>query len=266
MNFFKRLSTVCNQKRIIKIAKYGSVGLFSMSLLPVVFADQLNNKENQLTQQIKEPISNTLIPQNISLNGGLYYLAGFGVRQVTFLYVNAYTISLYVSDEVKKRLQSTSRWREEYTPSKWNANGGESNWFLRNLIDMEPSTLALQIIPVRDTDGTHLRNGLVRFLTQQFSINRSHLTTEEQALFHQSIQSFRTAFPSTSIPQGTRIVFLKNRDILLIQVGESQPTEITNNYLTKWFFDSYLSGTVPLSDSFSKNVGNGLDSIVRNKN
>ncbi|KAJ3326142.1 hypothetical protein HDV06_000018 [Boothiomyces sp. JEL0866] len=141
-------------------------------MLGILYSSKVYADQIQTTV---EPNTKTLIPNTV-LNR--FHLVGLGARKVTFLNITAYTISFYLPK--KKFLES-----EIY------------------------DECCLQIIPFRDTDGAHLRNGFIRLLNKQ-----SEKPTEKE------IQEFKGLLAIKHFKKQSRLVFYKNGNILAVYFND----------------------------------------------
>jgi hypothetical protein len=181
-----------------------------------------------------------------------FVLLGEGIRQVTFLYVNAYEIKLHIPKESIKRLQSTTRWTHEFTVEKFLKPIGQ-NWFVSDLV--EHSDLAIEIVPCRATDGAHLRNGFVRLLNQRLA----KANEKERSDYENSVTIFRGIIPNKPVPKGASMMFYKQKDLLKVYYDGQELGAVQSPTLTRWFFEQYLTSTA--TPSFTNSVAKGLHQI-----
>ncbi|KAI8927522.1 chalcone isomerase, partial [Entophlyctis helioformis] len=213
-----------------------------------------------------EPVTKTKVPKAISVAGKRFELVGQGIRQVTFLYVSVYTAGIYVNDALKKRIQSSSRWRQEYSADKLIKGEGEAKWFARDLVDgRNGSEISLRIDPVRNTDGPHLRNGFVRFLTARLRQEEAGMSETERASFADALDAFRSLFPAGVVRPGQALVFTRLSDGRLR--GEFNGAEtgiVANAALSQWVMEGYLhSQPAAISPFLVSSVAQGLERLAR---
>jgi hypothetical protein len=178
---------------------------------------------------------------------------GQGIRQVTFLYIDAYEIKLHLSKDEPKRLVNSTRWKQEYTIEKF-LKPIEQNWFVQDLV--KNSDLAIEIIPCRVTDGVHLRNGFIRMLQQRLST----ATDLERTDFNEALKTFRAMIPNKSIAKGSSMMFYKKNDVMQVYLENTELGNIKSNTLSKWFFEQYLTSAV--TPSFTNSIANALANIL----
>lgn len=115
---------------------------------------------------VKPPTDSPPFPKSLSLPNGLNYeLFGIGVRTVSFLSFHVYAVGIYIASEDKSLAHNILKSAEA------NANPGDLK---SSLLDPTIGTniishlldhgvrLDLRIVPVRNTDFGHLRDGFVR--------------------------------------------------------------------------------------------------------
>jgi hypothetical protein len=208
-----------------------------------------------------EPSGKARFPRKIKVENETRDLFAVGVRQVTFLSVNAYSLGLYGQLCALKN----SRWKQEYLPSKWSKTSSESSFYLSDLLRI-PLTIAIN--PVRATDGTHLRNGWIRLLSKRFQKESPSMSVLEREKFQDSLQKFRGAFPSGVFPSGSMILFstlADGRMICELEGREAQPLGfVENEHLIRWFFEAYLLDE-SISPTFVSSIGQRLGSFFRDK-
>ncbi len=192
-------------------------------------------------------------------------LLGLGVRQVTFMYFNAYAMGLYLDKDVVRSLKNSSRWKQEFVKEKILKSCPESKFFFSDLLRRgQGITLLLQT--ARTTDAPHLRNGFVKFLTQRLSIEKS-FTKQEQSSVLEALDSLRAQFPSGTFKQGNRILItrLPSGYLQLSFPDSAQKTRfvIENKYLSNWFFEGYLNAKSPISPALLASVAEGLEKLLK---
>ncbi|KAK8199175.1 chalcone-flavanone isomerase-domain-containing protein [Phyllosticta capitalensis] len=109
-----------------------------------------------------------------------YTLLGLGIRTVSFLSIQVYVVGLYVETAALGRLQAALVHRINETASA--LIPGEKDELRRKLVDAGQSNLiwesllrdpslksnmAIRIVPTRDTNFAHLRDGLFRGITKR---------------------------------------------------------------------------------------------------
>ena len=237
-----------------------SLGILSMNRKSILADIDSTKKPPLLSPIALEPHGKVFFPLQLEPNGAEegFELVGLGVRQVTFLNFNAYSLAFYIGKSTVERLKSTSRWLQEFSIAKWNQTNAEgSNFFLKDLVGNPKSHIAIMISPVRPTDGSHLRNGFIRMLQSRFEKEKARMSSKDQLLVQEGLSQFKTLFSSSLIPKGTRILFKKSGAQITCHVDEKVAGSITNPYIASWFFEGYLMGQ-HISPSLVSSCATGL--------
>ncbi|KAK9367349.1 chalcone-flavanone isomerase-domain-containing protein [Lipomyces kononenkoae] len=100
--------------------------------------------------------------RSITIDGAEFWLLGLGVRTVSFLKMHVYAVGIYVAaediPEILKKVKSVSNDLDARSVVLDNKLGLE----IFNDLLQQPVRFALRIVPVRNTDFGHLRDGFVR--------------------------------------------------------------------------------------------------------
>jgi len=65
-------------------------------------------------------------------------------------------------------------------------------------------------VPVRDTNGQHLRDGFTRALLSR--MEKTDLSVDETKEILEALTSFKALFPKSSFKAGTALVLIKQKD------------------------------------------------------
>lgn len=118
-------------------------------------------------------------------------LFGCGLRQVTVFRFNTYALGIYFdADEAAKS------WKSNINNSIGSYSDAEK--FVNAL-----STVTLRLCPVRNTNGTHLRNAFSRLFEEFRNENCDNEEQKEKA--KADINEFVTSFPQ-NLPQGSELL------------------------------------------------------------
>ncbi|CAH2354266.1 altered inheritance of mitochondria protein 18, mitochondrial [[Candida] railenensis] len=208
------------------------------------------------------PIS--ISPQNNKNINTSFDLLGAGVRSVTFLGLKVYGIGLYLSTEdihkVKQVISATSEFNSALKDPE------QSTEFISKLLDSH-TRFAVRICPVRNTDFTHLKDGLIKsILSHPLSKSGSPVKDEVS----RGLEQLRDVF------QGKKGSVPKNH-LLWIEVLKDGKVSISyedtkNNKLRhlgeveepmvgKVLFLQYLSGKKPLSEPLRTSCNEGWSKL-----
>ncbi|KAG9296185.1 hypothetical protein G9A89_014777 [Geosiphon pyriformis] len=161
-------------------------------------------EENASEDTIEDPDSKLHFPKFITLYDEVQArLIGLGVRTVSFLRVKVYVVGLYIKEQDIGTLRNWTG----FDKIKFLSSDDES--IADALLD-QPVEFAIRIVPVRDTNGQHLRDGFTRSLTQRIQDNS--ISEEQQKEIIEAITSFKGIFPKSSIKKGSFMLFTKQLD------------------------------------------------------
>lgn len=118
-------------------------------------------------------------------------LVGLGVRTVSFLRVRVYVAALYLDESKLGAVPPSTRTLEEH---------------VRSLLDQGTASV-VRIVPVRNTDFNHLRDGFIRALQARLKLALKSSTvptgSEAERHFTEAIQEVKESFPRGSVPKGS---------------------------------------------------------------
>lgn len=148
-----------------------------------------------------------------------YTLVGFGLRTVTFVGIQVYVVGYYVATADVASLQAALT--KKINPIATTLVPGERDQLRTDLLDYAkgeeiwdellakgiPARSVFRVIPVRDTDFHHLRDGFVRAIQA-----RAGKVGDEQ--FGEAMKHFRQIFNRGKVPA--------KKELLLIRDGEGK--------------------------------------------
>eukprot|EP00842_Homolaphlyctis_polyrhiza_P006981 jgi/Hompol1/872/HPOL_004035-RA len=215
------------------------------------------------------PVTNTPVPKHIVLHSDgaakrFHDLLGCGVRQVTFLSISVYTAAIYIDESIRKRISESSRWNQEFDAEKLTKVGHpEGKWFVRDLAEWE-GEISVRVDPVRNTDGPHLRNGFVRFLTARLREEEASMSEQERKSFMYALDSFRQKFPAGTVRTGQSLIFTRTADTKSIRVEFDgiETGVVTNVHLARWVIEGYLRSEPSICPTLLKSVASGIKDII----
>lgn len=227
-----------------------------------------------------------------------YQLLGLGIRTVSFLGIQVYVVGLYVATPDIAELQTRLVRTALNPPSSEPGTGvnyatslvpGERQQLKDLLLDAERSDAAwdailkkdglrtaFRIVPTRNTDFLHLRDGWVRGITGR--AQRSTITAGGEKgefgdeSFGTALNSFKGLFGGgqrKSVPKGQTLVLLRGaRGELdaLFQPEEKLPARwlgrVRDERVSRLVWLNYLAGKNVASDGARKSVVDGVLAIV----
>lgn len=89
---------------------------------------------------------------------------------------------------------------------------------ISNLLDTG-TRCALRIVPVRNTDFAHLRDGFTRAVQarQKMARKSNSITEEDEVRIGESLQKLKGLFPAQSVPKGKALVLLRTPTGLTVE-------------------------------------------------
>ncbi|GAK65867.1 chalcone isomerase [Moesziomyces antarcticus] len=169
-------------------------------------------------------------------------LVGLGVRTVSFLRVRVYVAALYIDEnKLQERLTRAS-----------NDKTLEQN--VKELLD-DGTAAVIRIVPVRNTDFNHLRDGFIRALQNRLkkAIKDARVQTDSplESAFQLAIQQIKDSFPRGSVPKGSPL------DLVILPTAvNSKPVPASLNFE----YDGQAFGQVtPNKDEIQQSSANAVD-------
>lgn len=134
--------------------------------------------------------------------------------------INVYVLGLYMRSEDIGELQKL--WKD-FDKSKFLKDNELAQQFLD-----QPYDISIRIVPARNTNTQHLRDGFLRLLMQR--MKDQDLTEDEERDVLKGIQEFKKNFASMKVKKDTEFIFTKTKEgglkmvyevsIILYQRGE----------------------------------------------
>lgn len=199
-----------------------------------------------------------------------YTLVGLGTRSVSFLGINVYVLGYYVATadiaELQARLVKkinpiastlVSTEKDDLRKKLLDAAEGEQVWD-ELLSAGVPARSLIRIVPVRDTDFPHLRDGFVRAIQA-----RAGNAKDEQ--FGQAMKDFRQAFNRGKVPKRKELLLLRDKQGRLTMVYDDGKTQgkqvmgtIDDERISRALWMNYLAGKNVASEEARKNIVHGI--------
>jgi len=213
-----------------------------------------------------------------------YQLVGLGIRTVSFLGIQVYVVGMYVAVPDIATLQE--RLIRTQDPVATTLVPGEKGKLREALLDANQSEdiwnavlkdggirSVFRIVPTRNTDFSHLKDGFLRQLTaktQHFAAKRNDQSFSDEA-FGQSIDKFKALFsaaPRKNLPKGE--ILLLTRDVKgVLSAWYETPKgnrtkfgQIDDERISRLVWLQYLSGATPSSEGARKSVVDGVMEYV----
>ncbi|KAK7994676.1 hypothetical protein PG990_013449 [Apiospora arundinis] len=222
-------------------------------------------------------------PTKINTGGVEYTLVGLGMRSVSFLGIQVYLVGYYVATSDVAALQK--QLMREIHPTATTLVPSEKDELRRRLLDpvegdkiwqdllcdLRPRSL-FRIVPVRDTDFHHLRDGFVRAITA-----RSALGGEEykEDSFGEAMRDFRNIFNRGKVPKAGELIMARDeRGGLTVVFDDSKNKEkpgqqqrttlgrVEDERVSRALWMNYLAGKAVASEPARKNIVEGILEFV----
>ncbi|TIB03446.1 hypothetical protein E3P94_00767 [Wallemia ichthyophaga] len=184
-----------------------------------ILAGVLQDLESHLS---KDSDTGVKFPNEVASvhDSGALKLLGLGVRTVSFLSIRVYSLGIYAEESAHSALSAVENVKEKLTRTASQDSDMVGEKLMERLIT-SPYTFAVRIVPVRNTDFGHLRDGFVRAV--QARMKTSQLGAEESQQVNESLQTFKSFFPPSKVPKGDELTLTKTRsgDLVLSYKGDT---------------------------------------------
>ena len=190
-------------------------------------------------------------PETLELAGERFKLVAWGVRTVSFLGIRVYHVGLYIPES-----------QFDVLPTYTISNVGMEPW--SSLIRIYSYPLLLRIIPVRNTDYAHLRDGFVRSTTQR--LRKYSDDDVRKQLVEDSIQKFKGLFPKAKLRKGEVLSIVQWGPELRLLVGDGMEEDlgsVKNDDLARGLMSAYLVGDNVVSPDLRKKLDQKLQEIAQ---
>ncbi|KAI9360080.1 chalcone-flavanone isomerase, partial [Pilaira anomala] len=128
----------------------------------------------------------------------------------------------------------------------------------------QPYDISIRIVPARNTNTQHLRDGFLRLLMQR--MKDQHLTEEEEKDVLSGIQEFKKNFANMKVKKNTEFIFTKTKEGGLKMVYEDKHWGTVNNeWVAKNFVMSYLDTKAPSSEAALIDIADGFERLLKKK-
>ncbi|EFX00665.1 hypothetical protein CMQ_7667 [Grosmannia clavigera kw1407] len=231
-------------------------------------------------------ISSAASPQSTSQSEPTteYTLVGLGVRTVSFLSIRVYVVGYYVATADIAALQSrlvkrvdpiatalVSGEKDELRAALLDPVKSEEIWNTL-LEDGVPLRSAFRIVPVRDTDFPHLRDGLVRAIQARASMilpQEQVETPSKGPEFGESVRQFRQLFNRGKVLKRKELLLLRGEGGRLSIVyddgrsfGRQYLGSVEDERLSRVLWLNYLGGSKVASEPARQSIVNGVIEFV----
>ncbi|KAI0702439.1 chalcone-flavanone isomerase-domain-containing protein [Cytidiella melzeri] len=202
-------------------------------------------------EETVDPASSISFPNTLQISSKTPFpemtLVGVGVRTVSFLGIQVYSVGFYAN------LQNPN------LNIPGSASPQEKVEYL-----VQNSACVLRIVPTRSTSFSHLRDGFMRALQARMVLlrQRGALSKDEELTLQSPLHKFKTMFPNTPLAKHTPLDILLAppkprlpRSLIIRDLGSVQ-----HDWLAVQFFMAYFEGD-GISPAMKKSVFKRLESL-----
>lgn len=213
-----------------------------------------------------------------------YQLVGLGIRTVSFLGIQVYVVGLYIALPDISTLQE--RLIRTIDPVATTLVAGEKDKLKELLLDPEKGEevwnailkdggirTVLRIVPTRNTDFMHLRDGWVRGITgrtQHFASTKTDTSFEDDS-FGQSLNEFKAIWGGgarKNVPKGETLLLTRDAKGQMAAWYEDKKTGslriggISDERISRLIWLCYLGGKTVSSEGARQDIINGCMEYV----
>lgn len=213
-----------------------------------------------------------------------YCLVGLGIRTVSFLSIQVYVVGMYVAlsdiDTLQERLIRTQDSvattlvrgeKDKLKAALLSADESEEIW--NTVLKDGAIRSVFRIVPTRNTDFAHLKDGFLRQLTaktQHFAAQKNDQSFSDES-FGASMNDFKALFnasPRKQLPKGEILLLTRDAKGRLNAWYEDPKGnrtkfgQIEDERISRLVWLQYLSGKSPSSESARESVVDGVMEYV----
>ncbi|KAK0383902.1 hypothetical protein NLU13_7993 [Sarocladium strictum] len=212
-----------------------------------------------------------------SSDGTEFTLVGLGMRSVTFIGIQVYLVGFYVATQDVEKLQHylvkkinplattlIPSEKDTLRKSLKDPAEGEETWdaILKN----SGCRSVFRIIPVRDTDFHHLRDGFIRAITDR----SKGLPQYSDEAFGSAVRSFKDMFNRGSVPKKKEMLLCRDgagKLSVLYSSGKKGTAPETigtvdDERVSRLLWLNYLAGSKVASEKARENIIEGIMEFV----
>ncbi|KAI6776369.1 hypothetical protein HG530_000314 [Fusarium avenaceum] len=211
-------------------------------------------------------------------HGTEFTLVGLGTRTVTFLGFEVYVAGFYVATQDVEKLQRylvkkinpmattlIPSEKEELRRVLQDATEGEETW--NSILKDAGCRSAFRIIPVRDTDFPHMRDGFVRAIQARSGRNPAYNDEE----FGNAMKHFKVLFQRGLVAKKNELLLIRDATgKLTVSYNDGTRKEpqktvlgsVEDERISRLLWLNYLSGSKVASEEARKNIINGVMEFV----
>ena len=232
-----------------------------------------------------EESTSAALPAGIGNNKEEYYLIGLGVRTVSFLSIKVYVVGMYVAASDLAKLQAAFVKQAADVEAASTLVPGEQGKLKEMLLGAEQSERVwndflqtadvrsvMRIVPTRDTDFAHLRDGWVRAIEGRANNSDKYVDPSDEK-FGDSVGLFKAIFSSAGKPKvkkGRAILLERDANGILrawvqndtAPDGFDRLGEMNDERIGRLIWLGYLGGKNVASQAARTNIVDGIIEAV----
>ncbi|CAK7228939.1 hypothetical protein SCUCBS95973_007050 [Sporothrix curviconia] len=215
-----------------------------------------------------------------------YTLVGLGTRTVSFLRFEVYVVGFYVATADIAALQN--RLIKRVNPIATALVSGEKTALRSTLVDAVesqalwdalleegiPARSLFRIVPVRDTDFPHLRDGFMRAIKAQsariLSKEKESAAAATAPDFGEAMHDFRHLFNRGKAKKGRELLIVRGADgVLSLVFDDGRPTvgrellgSVRDERVSRSLWLNYVAGGSVASEAARQSIADGLVEFV----
>ncbi|KAI9294455.1 hypothetical protein K502DRAFT_365860 [Neoconidiobolus thromboides FSU 785] len=194
-----------------------------------------------------------------------YQLMGMGVRTVTILKFQAYSVAVYIEERGLKEFLKKNKEFKDFDKEKFLLDKEYCNQFIKQLIDSK-ALFAVNIIPVRATNGPHLKGGLTRNLKYHLEKQTSGpIEEKEKQVYLDQLNEFSHYFPKGVIPMNASYLFVKNSEGIDVIVDNNHKGNIQGTWLPNTLLLAYLTNSKVVSEQLRESFAELFQEYCQSK-
>ncbi|KAI1747639.1 chalcone-flavanone isomerase [Xylaria castorea] len=210
------------------------------------------------------------------VNGVEYTLVGLGVRTVTFLGIQVYMVGYYIATQDIAAIQA--RLVKQINPIATTLISSEKDALRQALLDpaqgeklwnsilqeVRPRSV-FRIVPVRDTDFHHLRDGFVRAIAARSQGDNAQFGDEA---FGVAMRDFKSLFNRGKVPKTREMLLFRDAAGRLTvtyddgKTGMGSIGRVEDERVSRLLWLNYLAGKQVASEPARTNIVDGIMEFV----
>lgn len=236
-------------------------------------------KEQRQQQQQQHPDAHAFTTTTIDqAKGTEYTLVGLGMRTVTFLGIQVYLVGMYVATQdvaklqhyLVKKVNSVATTlipseKEGLRKSLKDAKEGEEMW--NSILEDAGCRSIIRIVPVRDTDFHHLRDGFVRAITGRSQRDQAY----NDEAFGTAMKDFKGMFNRGKMTKAQEMLLCRDKQGgLQVTYGDGLGQtprrdvlgSVADERISRLLWLNYLAGKSVASEPARQNIVDGVMEFV----